>query len=176
VEPQPGDFFLAPISGHVGLGVRFGQFLNGEGFLPYQHAGVLLNSSGTTIEAMPGGAIYGHLDKWKPEELIWSTGIIELTSPQRADICRRGYHLQGVPYSFLDYLALAAHRFRVRVPGLKNYIASSGHMICSQLVDHLYDSAGKHLFFDGRWDGYVSPASLYWLLEEEKNYQLSQGI
>lgn len=171
---QPGDFFLAPISGRVGAGIRFGQFLNGEGFIEYQHAGILLNS-GWTIEAMPGGAILGKISNYPYESLRWSTGLVELTPAQRVAIVRAGWHARGIPYSFLDYLALAGHRFHMPLPRLRQYIADSGHMICSQLVDHLYARGGKHLFDDGRWPGYVTPASLNMLLNDIENYNLSQG-
>lgn len=174
-NPQPGDFFLAPMPGRVGAGVAFGQFLNGEGFLPYRHAGILLED-GKTIEAMPRGAIIGDIGRYKARELYWSTGLIDLTDQQRHDILIYGRACRGIPYSFADYAALAAHRFHMPVPGLKHYIEASGHMICSQLVDYVHQRAGKELFDDGRWPGFVTPASLYWMLEGIKAYKMSQGI
>lgn len=173
--PRPGDFFLAPIPGNVGAGIRFGQWLNGEGFLPYQHAGILLDEY-TTIEAMPGGAILGDYRRWKPEELRWSTDLVDLTDTQRVNIVHLGMKLEGLPYSFLDYGSLALHRFHVPFPGLKRYIDSSGHMICSQLVDYVYAKCDVHLFRDGRWPGYVTPASLDMLLDSIEFEKTAQGI
>jgi hypothetical protein len=115
--------------------IRFGQWLNGEGFLKYQHAGILLDERGTTIEAMPGGAIIGNVFRWTDDQIRWSTGLVEMTDKQREQIIATGYLRKGVPYSFLDYGALAAHRFHIPTPRLKRYIASSHHEICSQLVD-----------------------------------------
>jgi hypothetical protein len=175
MDARPGDFFLAPIPGEVGQGIKWGQRLNGEGFIRYQHAGILL-PDGKTIEAMPGGAIIGEIARWKPSELRWSTGLVDLTDGQRNDICRRGFACQGVPYSFADYAAIAAHRFHIPLPGLQKFIRDSGHMICSQMVDYLYMRAGVHLFDDGRWEGYVTPASLDRLLDRILTYKLSQGI
>ncbi len=72
----------------------------------------------------------------------------------------RGYAAAEADYSFLDYLALAAHRYRLPVPGLRTYIKSTGHLICSQLVDACYQAAGVQLFDDHRWNGYVTPSDL----------------
>lgn len=173
--PKPGDFFLAPMPGRVGKGVQFGQFLNGEGYILFQHAGQLLEN-GDTIEAMPGGAIIGDINRWKPEELRWSSGLIELTDTQRTIAISTGYACKGVPYSFVDYAALAAHRFHIPTPGLKEYIEDSGHMICSQMVDYIYHRAGKQLFTDGRWRGYVTPGSLNMLLDDIEGYNLAMGV
>lgn len=175
-QPSPGDFFLAPIPGWVGEGViAFGQFLNGEGFKRYHHAGILLEA-GQTMEAMPGGAIIGRINRWKPEELRWSTGLVDLTATQRTDIVHYARAREGVPYSFADYAALAAHRFHVPFPGLKTFIEDSGHQICSQMVDWVYAQAGVHLFQDKRWEGYVTPASLDNMLDEILYYKMGQGI
>ena len=175
VTPQPADFFLAPIPGRVGKGIRFGQFLNGEGFTKYQHAGILLEN-GDTIEAMPGGAIIGRIDRWKPEELRWSSGLIELTASQRLDILHFGRARKDIPYSFADYAALGAHRFHIPAPHLQTFIEESGHQICSQMVDWVYWQAEVHLFDDKRWPGYVTPNSLNTLLDKIETYNLSQGI
>jgi hypothetical protein len=67
----------------------------------------------------------------------------------------------GTPYSFLDYVAIAAHRFHLPIPGLKRFIASTRHEICSALVDEVYRRAGFALFSDARWPGYVVPAALW---------------
>lgn len=175
MEPQPADFFLAPMPGIGGASIRFGQFLNGEGFRKYQHAGILLEG-GLTMEAMPHGASRLHISRFKPEELRWSTGLIDLTDVQRrlildyAEVCR------GIGYSFLDYEALALHRFHIPAPKLEKFISDSGHMICSQLVDFVYAKAGVHLFNDNRWPGYVTPASLDHLLDDITDYRMGMGI
>lgn len=173
--PLPGDFFLAPIAGGVGLGIAFGQFLNGEGFRLYQHAGTYLGD-GLTLEAMPGGAIIGDIDRYPAESLVWSTDIIGLSDIERRRIVSLARTYEGVPYSFLDYASIAALRFGYKPKVVRKYVASSGHMICSQMVDHLAMDAGVHYFEDGRFPGDVTPASLGMLLEERKAYNISQGI
>jgi hypothetical protein len=170
----PGDFACCPISGDAGKLVSLGEWLNGDGFSHSDHAEVyvgLADASGRfgyTMGAYPGGARLVPLRESQLEDgngFLWSTGKISLTADQRNMIVLNAMACKGIPYSAADYLALAAHRLHVPVPGLRDYIADSGHMICSQLVDWCYMRAGVHLFADGRWAGYVTPADLANLLE-----------
>ncbi|MFI9271268.1 hypothetical protein ACIGXM_11225 [Kitasatospora sp. NPDC052896] len=160
-QPQPGDIGLTTITGAVGRAIRVGQWLNRDGFANYEHAFVVLDDE-TLIEAEPGGAVIRPLTEYQDRHVLYASP--ELTPEQRDRIVRRARRMVGVPYSFLDYAALAAHRFRLPVPGLRRYVAATGHMICSQLADAAYREAGVILFGDGRWPGYVTPADLYDLL------------
>lgn len=174
-ERLPADFFLVPMKGIGGKAIQFGQFLNGDGFDPVQHAGMYLGN-GQTIEAYPGGAIRGSIEAYSPDSIVWSSGLFDLTPVQRRDIVETSLGFEHVPYSFLDYEALAAHRFHIPFPGLKGFIDDTGHMICSQLVDKAYQLAGVELFDDGRWPGYVTPGDLYNLVRSIEVYRIGQGI
>lgn len=152
----PGTIGLVPMGGAGGKLIRFGQFLNGDGSGDFEHALVWLGN-GEVIEAEPGGARVVPL---RYRGVWWCDGIAALL-PFKADVAGAADGLKGVPYSWLDYGALFTRRLRVPVPGLKAYIAASGHLICSQLCDELYLRLGAHVFDDGRWPGYVTPGSLY---------------
>jgi cell wall-associated NlpC family hydrolase len=160
-DPQPGDFELTKIAGEGGELIRIGQLLNGDGFEDYEHARLYLGG-GQVLEAEPGGARIVPVGDYG--DGLWSTGKILLTDAQRTAIVKAAHGYVGVPYSAADYFALAAHRLHIPAPGLETYVASSGHMICSQLVDRCYQDAGVQLFDDHRWCGYVTPGSLYQLL------------
>lgn len=162
-DPQPGDFGLTSISGDVGTLIRVGQFLNGDGFSVYEHAFVYVGD-GQIVEAEPGGARLAGLDEYAGRPVAWSSGKVGLTDVQRAAVVAAARARVGTPYSALDYFAIAAHRFRLPVPGLRKFIASSGHLICSALVDRCFQDAGVQLFNDLRWNGYVTPAALYELI------------
>lgn len=165
VQPQPGDFGLCRITGGVGLLIRLGQWLTGGGFADIEHAFLYLGD-GRIVEAQPGGAVEADLSEYADRPILWSTGRIELTDVQRTAIVAAARSYIGVPYSLLDYLAIAAHRFHLPGgPWLRRYIASTRHVICSQLVDAVYQEAGVQLFRDGRWPGYVRPADLAHLLK-----------
>jgi hypothetical protein len=174
---QPGDFCCVPISGYVGVLISIGEWLDGSGFNDYDHAEIFIGEPdmygpyGYTIGAYPGGAAKVALPV-PPEKLphaLWSSNALELTTEARAAIVANAKNSIGVPYSSLDYFALVSHRLHIPAPGLKDYIASSHHMICSQLVDYIYMHSGVHLFTDNRWPGYVTPADLANLIKEKLN-------
>jgi hypothetical protein len=156
-DPQPGDFGLTTISGAVGGLIRWGQWFNGDGFSVDEHAFIAL-PGGKLVEAEPGGARIGELSEYAAVPVEYSRW--DLTPEQRHAIVGAATALLGTPYSALDYFALATHRLHIPAPGLQQYIASTGHMICSQLVDECYRRAGVQLFDDGRWSGMVTPGSL----------------
>lgn len=154
-QPQPGWIGLTRIDGPVGAGIRLGQWADGDGFSVMEHAFVLLGA-GLIVEAEPGGARVARLDQYAGRPLAWIP-----CPPQLQDaVAAQARALVGTPYSFLDYAALATHRLHLPAPGLRPYIADSGHMLCSQLADEAARRAGWHLFADGRWPGYVTPGAL----------------
>lgn len=155
---QPGDFAVIPVSGPVGKLISIGEFLDGSGFGDYDHAEIYVGNN-QTLGAYPGGAALVDLPQ-DQSGWLWSTGHITLTDAERTAIVANAMECKGIPYSSLDYFALAAHRLHIPAPLLKEYIASTKHLICSQLVDLCYNNAGVHLFNDNRWPGYVTPADL----------------
>lgn len=163
-HPLPGDIGLTRISGVTGQLIRFGQWINGDGFTDYEHAFLILPGN-RLLEAEPGGARILSLTAYADADVVYVCPE-RLTERQRTGICAAATRYVGVPYSFLDYLAIAAHRFHLPVPGLRRYVASTRHMICSQLADQCYLDAGVHLFADGRWPGYVTPMALHHLLAD----------
>lgn len=166
-EPRPGDIMLTTIAGPVGGLIAVGQWANGDGFGVYQHAAVVLSAyrsldgwSGTVMEAQPGGARRTPIARYHGQDTVYVSPV-GLTDAQRWAICQAAEKYEGTPYSFADYAAIAAHRFHVPVPGLREFIAATGHQICSQLCDNAYAAAGVHLFDDGRWSGHVTPMDLW---------------
>lgn len=164
MSTPPGTIGLTHISGPVGKLIELGQWLNNEGFKAWEHAFVML-PGGMILEAEPGGAVIvpNHY-----ADVYWCDALrVMLPASADALMPSAGRALKGVPYSFLDYGALAAHRLHLPLPFLKDFIEDDRHMICSQLCDEFYLRLGANLFDDGRWPGYVTPASLY---------QLDQGM
>jgi hypothetical protein len=163
--PQPGDFAVVSAGGIPGKLVRLAELANGSGpYADYQHAFIYTGQEGkgAVIQAEPTGASYAPLTPHA--KTLWSTGKIHLTLDQRDLVVQAARHYIGVPYSFLDYGALVLHHFKIPAPHLKAFIKSTRHQICSQLVDQCYLDAGVHLFNDGRWPGFVTPADLAQLL------------
>lgn len=157
--PRPGDIGLTSIEGYVGFLIRLGQWLNGDGFSHYEHAFIVLED-GMLIEAMPGGAQIVPLSEYDDRDVLYVSPA-GLTDADRKRICDAARNFEHTPYSFLDYAAIAAHRLRLPLPGLRDYVAATDHLICSQLVDRAYEDAGIKIFSDSRWDGWVTPGALY---------------
>lgn len=181
-DAQPGDFFLVSFDGknpnisdpnhwlkNGGL-IRIGQWLNGDGFGEYEHAAIYVGN-GTIIEAQNTGVAVAKASRYDNNDTLWSTGLIVNTVEQQTLIASAAYRYVGTPYSWMDYAALAAKRLHLNplAPELRSYVASTGHMICSQVVDQCYQDGGVHLFDDGRWPGYVTPGSLLNLLRSKMN-------
>jgi hypothetical protein len=163
----PGDFAAVSLADDVARLISLGEWLNGDAFAGYEHAIFYAGGQGDMIlEAEPGGArlVPFHYD---PQDCLWSSGLpgLGLNNTQRAIAYDTALHYRDIPYSFADYAALALHRLHVPAPGLRSFIGSTGHMICSQLVDRCRLDLGSHLFSDGRWPGYVTPADLAGLIE-----------
>lgn len=186
----PGSFGCVPMHNpDLARVVRVLEWANGEGYRDYEHALIYAGWADRTpitptryghnapvvgtgrghyvVEAAPGGARYRNIGD-SPENLtgvLWSTKAFPLTAPQSGAVVTWAQTYLGTPYSWLDYAALTTHRLGIPAPHLQSYIASTGHMICSQYVDTCYARAGIHLFTDGRWPGYVTPAGLAGLVE-----------
>jgi hypothetical protein len=170
-KPQAGDFGLVAIKGFPGRAIWFGQGINKNGWRDYQHA-VLCVGDDEVVQAEPGGATIVPVSTYDGTNIVWSHWSDEiLTSAVRDSIAKHGRALEGVGYSALDYGAIALHRFGINPPGLREFIANTGHMICSELVDEgitrgLVEASKtvKNVFNDGRWAGYVTPLALYPIL------------
>lgn len=160
--PAPGDIGCTQITGSVGRLIRLGQWLNGDGFANFEHSFVYVEE-GLIVEAEPGGARLAPLAEYDERMIVW------LRCPEQhgAAVADAARQLIGTPYSFLDFVALALHRLHIRVPGLRRYVAATGHQICSQLADEAARRGGWHIFDDGRWSGYVTPGDLAALAERQ---------
>jgi cell wall-associated NlpC family hydrolase len=158
---QPGTIGLTQISGNVGRLIRFGQLLNGDGFADYQHAFLAIDGpglpEGSILEAEPGGARVGNVSEYS--NIYWCENIAAKYGKALTGVVAAAAKYRGVPYSFLDYLAIAQRRLHLPTLGFRSYVASTGHLICSQLCARAYFDAGCPLYSE--WTGYVTPLDLY---------------
>ena len=173
---RPGDIGLVNIVGDVGFLIRLAQWLNGDmkflgGFFKsfwrgvvkkqgVSHAFIYTGPDGplvaNIVEAEPGGAKRGNYHEYS--DVVWSSGLFNLTDAQRTAIVNSAVGFLGTPYSFLDYLSLALKRFHIPFPWLNAYIRSDKHVICSQLVAACYYDAGAA--FWPQWTGDCDPEDI----------------
>lgn len=172
--PKPGEMGLTWITGWTGFWVSVMQWLAGDGGLwPFRryreklrrgyptHAFMVL-PDGMIIEAQPGGARIGSIDRYKGRTVLYSK--LPLTDVQRSQVLPVAGRYEGVPYSFLGYLYLGLWRLGIRPEWLRYRVQSTGHQICSQLCDQILSDVGFHLFDDGRLPQDVTPGDLFSLL------------
>lgn len=147
---KPGDIFLGPIGGLVGLGVGAGELLVDGGLrvgtVDVRHAGIVVEPSTTLppgstwrgqlyetgvitaprlVQAMPGGAEEVDIS-WSRH---WTDRCLFARLPedyqgqaQDAAFVARAMVDAGVAYSPLSYLALSAWRLHVATPRLEAWI------------------------------------------------------
>lgn len=171
VLPEPGDLCVVNTLNQASAAVQLLQWLSTRKFSQWNHVcvctSVSLHGEITIAEAEASGAV---LVPWHYEDVPhqWSTGVLPTNAAVAAAAARYtqpgpwGPH--GVPYSWLDYAAIAARRWHVPVPGLRGFIKATGHMMCSQLADACKQAGNVHLFEDNRWAGYVAPDDIGALL------------
>lgn len=155
--PAPGSFGLTRIVGPTRWWINVGQAINGDPSF-FSHAFLVLDR-GEIVEGWPGGARIRRLSSYlgKRDVVFCEPPMTDL---QRQRVVMFGRGMKGTPYSFLDYLSIAAVRLGVRPPAMQRYVESSGHLICSALVDRTYTLGGVSLFDDGRICGDVTPGDL----------------
>jgi len=133
--PQPGDALLTRIPGRVGLGIRVGERLL-DGKCAYQHMAIVEDDV-YAIEARPGGVSRRRLDSYDPAHTVFSSdyGLIP-EHPELIVARARWWLLKHAGYSYLDYLAIALHRWQRSTPlddWAERRVISSQHVICSQM-------------------------------------------
>jgi len=161
-----GDVGLTKVRGAVGKLIRVMQWLNGSSWhdSEFEHSFLLtdVNAIGRMwgFEAQPGGAHFFDVkEKYGNEEIVWIRPT-NLSAQQQLDLVKQADILKGTPYSFLEYGALLTHRLHLPLPGVKKYVNSTRHLICSQIIAELYRRISIELF-GGEWPGYVTPANYY---------------
>lgn len=170
---QPGDFAAVRTNDAATKWIAIGEWLNENGPFwnrqasTWEHAITYVGGPDDLIlEAEPSGAKIVPMH-YLAADVLWSTvnTHLNLTDAERRqvpDVCNK---LAGTPYSAADYFALATHRLHIPAPGLRKFVANSGHMICSQMVDYVRQLLHFQLFDDGRWNGFVTPYDIGYVIE-----------
>jgi hypothetical protein len=186
---------FGPIGGLVGLGVGLGQLVIGEGFrlgsLSIRHVGIVVEAArpnpqdipsgrgdGTwfpplLVQAMPDGAEMvpmSELEHWTDRHAYVRLPEDYAGQGEDAAALARLMVMEGVSYSWLSYLALAAWRLGWRTERLGTWInrrktARTGtaipcEAICSVLVDQAWTLAGKQVMGRETHPQVVTPGGL----------------
>jgi cell wall-associated NlpC family hydrolase len=120
------------------------------------HAFINLGS-GLIVEARPKGASISPVTEYS--DIKWVV-LPEIFGKQDV-IVAAAKKTVGIPYGWPDILALGFACYGIRNHWIDQRIEKENRLICSQLVDKVYEEAGIHLFDDGRLPGEVTPGDLY---------------
>lgn len=169
---QIGDFAAVATHNPATAPIEFGEWLYEHGTLwnrpdpTYQHAiaaylgNIPSLGEDCIMEAEARGAVIVPYH-YKEEDVLWSTENphLDLTDGQRAQTHLIAHELEGLPYGWFSYPAMAIHRLHIPFPFLKWYMQSHRSAICSALADLFRQQYHPpfQLFDDGRWNGFVDP-------------------
>jgi hypothetical protein len=154
---EPGDLFVVRTTGLPARVIRW--FTRSH----FNHAGVIVDDVGGTVEAKPSGAVRGNLADYSADEVL--TGAPRpLTVSERSRVVVMAVGLLGTPYGWLDIVSLALLRFGVRLRPVLARVARYDRLTCGELADLAYRRAGIQLFTDSRPSFDVTPGDLAGLL------------
>jgi hypothetical protein len=124
---------------------------------PVSHAVVALSET-DCVGSEPGGAKVRPISYFGGD-VIWSQ--FHYTVDERAAVVAWATAHIGTPYSYLTDAAIAvSFLLHNRTPKwIEEYLSSDQVLECAELADMALQSAGIHLFTDGRLPGTVYPGS-----------------
>jgi len=143
VEPgkfNPGDFILVSTTGILAKFIRFGQFIRYHGqmkpFSTWNHTAMIVDETGTIIEAAGRGVRYSHIDEYKDVEYyLVNTKLNKQSCDQAVAACK----------SFVKdkygWLTIASIAFEL-ITGIKLQFSINNSMICSGVVAQSLWAAG----------------------------------
>lgn len=123
----------------------------------FSHAIVAL-PEGKVFEAQADGIEINDLTKYDGLDVIWSE--FDLTSAEIDRMNVIAHNMRGIPYNYLDILAVGLADMGLRWKWLMARADKAKALICSQAADRLYFETGLRLYTDGRLMGQVVPEDL----------------
>jgi uncharacterized protein YycO len=154
---RPGDFILTHGSAFFSWLIRFGQSLRFRGedskFAYWNHAAMIVSSSGDLVEALGAGVSRTHLDKYTPKEfhLVSVEGIAN--DHDREQAVKFAEWCVGLPYGYMNIVSIALSL----ITGGKFTFGFDGHAICSGLVARALERTNA-IF--NRTPSHIMPADL----------------
>jgi hypothetical protein len=181
----PASFFVVAVQGPAGWGIGVAQAAAGRPS-EYEHAGMIVDTDGKTVEAEPRGARYGNVSDYAGRHILISDAPITTwaaanpgadVDAKRSEVVANAVKRIGRKYSFADYGSLVLFHLGLSNRWVRARIASSGHELCSQSVDGTFLDSGIHLFDDHpyrddtkqtRLPGDVMPTDLAFYAEDHR--------
>jgi hypothetical protein len=132
-SPVPGDMFLTHSDNALGKLIRLGESLRRPGRPSFfNHAGIIVDTDGDTIEAWGRGVVRKNLAVHKK---VW---VVPHQSEHPEDIVKFALSTENDPYGWLD---LASITIRL-LTGLSLSFHGTHSLICSQLAAKAWEHGG----------------------------------
>lgn len=125
--PEPGRYFVVKTRGFVPFWIRLLTRSR------YDHAGIIVNTAGDTVEAEPTGALIGNIGAYAGLPLLVDTAE-SMTDAQRDAVIAAARGYINTPYAFLDIVRLALASLGIRWRWLTAEADAENAMVCSTLV------------------------------------------
>lgn len=133
-DPQPGDFILTHNDAWTGKLIRFGQGLRFRGkdrkYAYWNHTAIIIDKSGTLIEALDKGVKQTHISKYKQGEYYLVRLEATADPTDRVEVVKFAKWCLGESYGWLTLLCIALGL----LTGGKLTFGFDGQQICSGLV------------------------------------------
>lgn len=149
---QPGDFVLYETKGFLPRLIRFGQWLRYRGprkpYSRWNHAALIVDASGTIIQAQANGVRYGTLGTGRVVNL---QGISPEDRLEIVDYAKQ--KVNATRYGFVAFVSIAVNL----ITGFRLRVSYDRTLICSALVAGALERAGVVWPIDSE---FVTPADL----------------
>lgn len=123
----PGTYFCVGTHGFVPTVIKMATHSLVD------HAGVITDTAGSIVEAMPGGVRISNISEYKGSYLLISSPE-ESTPEQRGIIVDSALHMVGVPYNDLAIVDDGLESLGVFWNWLASYASTDHELMCSEVV------------------------------------------
>lgn len=135
VNYEPGDIFLTHSNTFYGWLIRFGERIrDGKAASAWNHAGVIVDSSGTTVEAVGRGVVVSHMSA-HPHSVVIDAGM---TPQDREQVVSFAKSCVGAEYGYLDVVSIGFRILLRHTPTLH----TTDSLICSELAARALEHGG----------------------------------
>ncbi len=149
MTPTYGDFALVATDGLVARLIRWATG-------GWSNHGFIYIGGGKIVEANPAGVEVSELSKYDGMRVQWSH--LTMSSSDRDRAVGAALGMVGIPYGFVDIVAILVKDNPVLGPVLSHRLNRGDRLICSQVIARALRVAGHRLSSEP--DNFVRPADL----------------
>ena len=151
--PAVGDVVLIATGGIFGYVIKLAQLLAGYKDWRYNHAAIVVDTSGGLIEASPRGVRRNNMRAYGDAKVV----PLRMLPADGERATATAVSLLGRPDGYIDILALAISILGYKPAWARRACLSTDTLVCSQLAAFAAEAGGVNRWGDPFW---VVPAEL----------------